>query len=106
MVERVRVGQSQVAAELHAFVEKEVLPGLDLASVFDFGLGAPWLTTFEAAGGGADIGRLDRALHLQSSMIGYLNSFHLLTLAPLAAAPLAFLFVSRRTNAIAASRQS
>ena len=32
MVERVRVGQSQVAAELHAFVEQEVLPGLDLAS--------------------------------------------------------------------------
>ena len=32
MVERVRVGQSEVAAELHAFVENEVLPGLDLAS--------------------------------------------------------------------------
>ena len=32
MVERVRVGQSQIAVELHAFVENEVLPGLDLAS--------------------------------------------------------------------------
>ena len=32
MVERVRVGQSQVAAELHAFVENEVLPGLDIES--------------------------------------------------------------------------
>ncbi len=32
MVERVRVGRSQVAAELHAFVEHEVLPGLGLAS--------------------------------------------------------------------------
>ena len=32
MVERVRVGQSQVAVELHAFVENEVLPGLDLAN--------------------------------------------------------------------------
>ena len=31
MVERVRVGQSQIAAELHAFVEQEVLPGLDIA---------------------------------------------------------------------------
>ena len=32
MVERVRVGRSQVAAELHAFVENEVMPGLGLAS--------------------------------------------------------------------------
>ena len=32
MVERVRVGRSQVAAELHAFVESEVMPGLGLAS--------------------------------------------------------------------------
>ena len=32
MVERVRVGQSQIAVELHAFVENEVLPGLNLAS--------------------------------------------------------------------------
>ena len=32
MVERVRVGQSQIAVELHTFIENEVLPGLDLAS--------------------------------------------------------------------------
>jgi len=32
MVEQVRVGQSQVAAVLHAFVESEVLPGLGLES--------------------------------------------------------------------------
>ena len=32
MVERVRVGQSQVAPELHAFVQNEVLPGLGLES--------------------------------------------------------------------------
>ncbi|MCE2474434.1 MAG: malate synthase G [Alphaproteobacteria bacterium] len=32
MVERVRVGRSQVAVELHDFVENEVLPDLDLAS--------------------------------------------------------------------------
>ena len=32
MVERVQAGRSQVAAELHAFVEDEVLPGLGLAS--------------------------------------------------------------------------
>ncbi len=30
MIERVRVGQSQIAAELHAFVKNEVLPGLDI----------------------------------------------------------------------------
>ena len=39
-------------------------------------------------------------------MIGYLNAFHLLTLAPLAAAPLAFLFASRRADAIAAGDRS
>ena len=32
MVERVRVGQSQIAVALHAFVENEVLPGLNLSS--------------------------------------------------------------------------
>ena len=32
MVERVRAGQSQVAAELHAFVEDEAMPGLGLDS--------------------------------------------------------------------------
>ena len=32
MVERVRVGRSQVAVEMHAFVEHEVLPGLGLDS--------------------------------------------------------------------------
>ncbi|MCY4548537.1 MAG: malate synthase G [Defluviicoccus sp.] len=32
MVERIRAGRSQVAAELHAFVEDEVLPGLELES--------------------------------------------------------------------------
>ena len=32
MVERVRAGQSQVAAQLHAFVENEVLPGLGMES--------------------------------------------------------------------------
>ena len=31
MVERIRVGRSAVAADLHGFVENEVLPGLDLA---------------------------------------------------------------------------
>ncbi len=32
MIERVQVGNSLIAAELHAFVENEVLPGLDLPS--------------------------------------------------------------------------
>ena len=77
-----------------------------LVSIFDFGLGAPWLAPFADADGAADVGRLDRALYLQSSMVGYLNTFHLLTLVPLVAAPLAFLFASRRANAIAASNQS
>ncbi len=77
-----------------------------MVSLFDFGLGAPWLAPFADAGGGADIARLDRALFLQSSMIGYLNTFHLLTLAAAAAAPFAFLFTPRRANAIAAGNRS
>ncbi len=77
-----------------------------LVSVFDFGLGASWLTPFAGAGGGADLVRLDRAVYLQASMIGYLNTFHLLTLAPIVAAPLAFLFTFRRTAPIAARNQS
>ena len=75
-------------------------------SVFDFGLGAPWLAPVADAGGYADVSRLDRALYRQSSMIGYLNTFHLLTLAPIVAAPFAFMFTSRRANAFAASKQS
>ena len=35
-------------------------------------------------------------LRRQSSMIGYINAFHLLTLASTLAAPFAFLFVVRR----------
>lgn len=77
-----------------------------VVSVFDFGLGAPWLAPFADAGGSADVGRLDRALFRQSSMIGYLNTFHLLTLAPIVAAPFAFMFTARRAGAIAASKQS
>ena len=73
-----------------------------LVSVFDFGAGAPWLLPFAGADGGADLARLEQSLHAQASMVGYLNAFHLLTLAAAAAAPLAFLFASRRAEAIAA----
>jgi len=31
-------------------------------------------------------------------MIGYLNAFHLMTILPLIAAPLAFLFAARRRD--------
>ena len=35
----------------------------------------------------------------QASMIGYVNAFHLMTLIPILTAPLAFLFVLRRSEA-------
>ncbi len=41
--------------------------------------------------------RLSAEVRQQASMIGYINGFHLLTLASIVAAPLAFLFVTRRT---------
>ena len=40
--------------------------------------------------------RLVAEIRQQAAMIGYVNAFHLLTLASLVAAPLAFLFVTRR----------
>ena len=40
--------------------------------------------------------RLMKEIHQQASMIGYINAFHVLTLAAALAAPLAFLFVTRR----------
>ena len=50
--------------------------------------------------GGADPAplhlRLLDEIRMQASMIGYINAFHLLTLASVFAAPLAFLFVTKR----------
>jgi DHA2 family multidrug resistance protein len=40
--------------------------------------------------------RLLAEVRMQAAMIGYVNAFHLLTLASIVAAPLAFLFVTRR----------
>jgi DHA2 family multidrug resistance protein len=40
--------------------------------------------------------RLLDEIRMQASMIGYINAFHLLTLASVFAAPLAFLFVTKR----------
>ena len=67
-----------------------------LVSIFDFGLGAHWLLPFTGTGGTADLPRLEAALRAQSSMIGYVNAFHLLTLASIVATPIAFLFSRRR----------
>ena len=41
--------------------------------------------------------RLVNEVRLQAAMIGYVNAFHLLTLAAAVAAPLAFLFATRQS---------
>jgi hypothetical protein len=52
-------------------------------TVFTRGLIAPWTTA-----------RLTDEIQRQASMVGYINAFRLMTLAPLLTAPLAFLFVT------------
>jgi hypothetical protein len=42
--------------------------------------------------------RLAAEIQRQASMIGYINAFHLMTLVPILTAPLAFLFVIRRSS--------
>ena len=41
--------------------------------------------------------RLVNEVRLQAAMIGYVNAFHLLTLAAAVAAPLSFLFATRKS---------
>jgi DHA2 family multidrug resistance protein len=56
-----------------------------------------WISILGEPGGMPLHSRLLAEVHQQASMIGYINAFHLLTLASTLAAPLAFLFVIRKS---------
>jgi DHA2 family multidrug resistance protein len=60
---------------------------------------APWVQAFGSLGDLHVQARLAAEIQRQASMIGYINAFHLMTLIPLLTAPLAFLFVLRRSEA-------
>src|SRR6185503_16022523 len=60
---------------------------------------APWVQAFGHLGETHVQARLAAEIQRQASMIGYINAFHLMTLVPLLTAPLAFLFVLRRSEA-------
>jgi MFS transporter, DHA2 family, multidrug resistance protein len=60
---------------------------------------APWVQTFGHLGDTHVQARLAAEIQRQASMIGYVNAFRLMTLVPILTAPLAFLFVLRRSEA-------
>ncbi len=60
---------------------------------------APWVQAFGHLGDTHVQARLAAEIQRQASMIGYVNAFHLMTLIPILTAPLAFLFVLRRSEA-------
>jgi len=56
----------------------------------------PWIETFGEIGTATFQQLASEEVRKQAAMIGYINSFHFMTLVPLAAAPLTFLFRVRR----------
>ncbi|MBM3491814.1 MAG: DHA2 family efflux MFS transporter permease subunit [Alphaproteobacteria bacterium] len=93
-----------ISLTLVVFVRSTAAANSDLASVvtvFNPHLLAAWTATFGNPDQamlqlrvGAEVGR-------QAAMIGYINAFYLLTLVPALAAPLVFLFVTRKTGRVA-----
>jgi MFS transporter, DHA2 family, multidrug resistance protein len=55
-----------------------------------------WVAAYGEPEGKTLYARLAAEIYRQSSMIGYINAFHLMTIVPALTAPLAFLFVRRR----------
>ncbi|MFZ5782124.1 MAG: DHA2 family efflux MFS transporter permease subunit [Pseudomonadota bacterium] len=69
-----------------------------VSAVTDFtrDLVAPWTTALGHLGTTHVQARLAAEIQRQASMVGYINTFHLLTVVPLLSAPLAFLFAAGR----------
>lgn len=90
-----------VSLTLVVFAHSMAEANVNLASSitpFSRDLVVPWFSAFGHLGELHVQSRLAGEIHRQASMIGYINAFHLMTLVPLLTAPLAFLFVSRRTS--------
>jgi DHA2 family multidrug resistance protein len=89
-----------VSVTLLVFAHSTAEAHVNLASsvtLFARDLIAPWVQTFGPLGDIQVQARLAAEVQRQASMIGYINAFHLMTLVPILTAPLAFLFVLRRT---------
>ena len=56
----------------------------------------PWIAQFGEIGTATFEALAGEQVRQQAAMIGYINAFHFMTLVPLAAAPLTFLFRVRR----------
>ena len=66
-------------------------------SVFRLDAWSPWLAAYGGVNGALPYDRLAAEIQRQSSMTGYINAFHLMTLATIIVAPLAFLFGRRKS---------
>ncbi len=69
---------------------------ISFVTVFNADLMAPWLAHFGAIDSPTFTILAGEQVRQQAAMIGYINAFHLLTLVPLVAAPLTFLFRVRQ----------
>lgn len=87
-----------VSLVLVVLVHSTAEASVNLASsitAFTRDLTLPWTLAFGSLGESQVLARLAAEVQRQASMVGYVNAFHLLTLVPLLAAPVAFLFARR-----------
>ena len=69
---------------------------ISFVTVFNADILAPWIAHFGNMGDATFSKLAGEQVRRQAAMIGYINAFHILTLVPLCAAPLTFLFRVRR----------
>jgi DHA2 family multidrug resistance protein len=90
-----------VSITLLVFAHSAAEANVNLASSitwFTRDLIAPWIQAFGHLGDTRVQAQLAQEIQRQASMIGYVNAFHLMTLVPIVTAPLAWLFVLRRSD--------
>ena len=90
-----------IALILVVFVRTATEAGVNLSSLldaFDLRNLSAWITILGEPDEVPLRSRLLTEISQQASMIGYINAFHMLTLASVLAAPLAFLFVVRKST--------
>jgi len=90
-----------IALTLVVFVRTATEAGVNLSSLldaFDLRNLSAWITILGEPDEVPLRSHLMTEIRQQASMIGYINAFHMLTLASVLAAPLAFLFVVRKST--------
>ncbi len=88
-----------IAIILVVFVQSAAVAHANMAAMvnlFSEDVLRPWLEHFGDAGSQTFQILAGQQVSRQAAMIGYINAFHLLTIVPAVAAPLAFLFQMRR----------